>query len=38
MDPGDLETYQELDHWNSTCSELIKKATDLAWDLLQRDL
>jgi len=37
MDPGDLETYNELDHWNTTCRELIKEATALAWDLLQRE-
>jgi C_GCAxxG_C_C family probable redox protein len=36
-DPGDLETYYELDHWNTTCRELIRDSTALAWDLLQRD-
>ena len=36
MDPGDVKTYNELDHWNTTCRELIKEATALAWDLLQR--
>ncbi len=35
-DPGDLETYYKLDHWNTTCRELIKETTALAWDLLQR--
>jgi len=36
-DPGDLETYYKLDHWNTTCRELIKETTALAWDLLQRN-
>jgi C_GCAxxG_C_C family probable redox protein len=35
-DPGDVETYNKLDHWNRTCRELIKASTALAWDLLQR--
>ena len=35
-DPGNLETYYKLDHWNTTCRELIKETTALAWDLLQR--
>jgi len=35
-DPGDLETYYGLDHWNTTCRELIKETTALAWELLQR--
>ena len=36
MDPGDLKTYNELDHWNTTCRELIKEATALAWEILQK--
>ena len=36
-DQGDLETYNKLDHWNTTCREVIKEATALAWDLLQRN-
>ena len=36
-DSGDLETYDKFDHWNTTCRELIKELTALAWDLLQRD-
>jgi len=35
-DTGDLETYHKRDHWNTTCRELIKESTALAWDLLQR--
>ncbi len=38
MDPGDSETYNKLDHWNTTSRELIKETTALAWDLLQREL
>ena len=35
-DPGDLETYYRLDHWDTPCRELIVETTALAWDLLQR--
>jgi hypothetical protein len=37
-DPGDSETYNKLDHWNTTCLELIKGTTALAWDLLKREI
>ncbi len=37
QDPEDMKRYYERDHWNTTCRELIKETTALAWDLLQRD-
>jgi C_GCAxxG_C_C family probable redox protein len=30
----DRKIYNQLDHWNTTCREIIKDSTALAWDLL----
>ncbi len=29
--------YNQLDHWNTTCREIIKDSTDIAWNILQRN-
>jgi C_GCAxxG_C_C family probable redox protein len=34
QDPGDLEDYHRENHWETTCREMIREATSLAYDLL----
>ena len=35
QDPEDMKRYYELDHWETTCRDLIREATSLAYDILQ---
>jgi C_GCAxxG_C_C family probable redox protein len=36
QDPEDMKRYYELGHWNTTCRDLIREATSLAYDILQK--
>ena len=36
QDPEDMKRYYELDHWNTTCRDLIREATSLAYEILQK--
>jgi C_GCAxxG_C_C family probable redox protein len=35
-DPEDMKRYYELDHWNTTCCSLIREATFLAYEIIQK--
>jgi hypothetical protein len=36
QDPDDMKRYYELDHWNTTCRDLIREATSLAYENIQK--